>query len=114
MARRVDVVLGEVLAAINGVEDALAGQTKAAFVRSWFLQRGTERALEIISEAVRHLPEELLATQPQIAWSDIRSIGNIIRHEYHRVDPVVIWAVVTDDLPALKSTVQSLLQHLER
>jgi uncharacterized protein with HEPN domain len=114
MPRRVDVVLGEVLVAINGVEDALAGRTKATFIKNWFLQRGTERALEIISEAARHIPDALLATQPQIAWSDIRSIGNIIRHEYHRVDPDVIWAVVMDDLPALKSAVQNLLKHLER
>jgi hypothetical protein len=43
MPRRVDVVLGEVLVAIDGVEDALAGRTKATFIKNWFLQRGTER-----------------------------------------------------------------------
>jgi uncharacterized protein with HEPN domain len=109
MPRRVDVVLIEMLETIAGIEDALSDQTIASFTTSWFLQRGTERALEIISEAVRHLPDELMATQPQIAWSDIRSIGNIIRHEYHRVEPNVIWTVVRDDLPVLKSALQKML-----
>jgi uncharacterized protein with HEPN domain len=113
MARRVDIILTEVLETIAGIEDALNDQTRVTFTRSWFLQRGTERGLEIISEAVRHIPDDLLAKQPQIAWSDIRSIGNLIRHEYHRVDPNVIWTVVSDDLPALKSAVQKLLKHLE-
>lgn len=76
------------------------------------MQRGTERGLEIISEAARHIPDDILATQPQITWSDIRSIGNIIRHEYHRVDPDVIWSVVTDDLPRLKAAVQIMLDQL--
>jgi uncharacterized protein with HEPN domain len=114
MARRVDVVLHEILAAINGVEDALAKETKDTFIRSWFLQRGTERGLEIISEAARHVPDELLASQPLIPWSDIRAIGNIIRHEYHRVDPQVIWAVARDDLPALKTAVEAMVKALQK
>jgi uncharacterized protein with HEPN domain len=112
MPRRIDLALNEVLEAIAGIENSLFDQTKATFSKNWLLQRGTERGLEIISEAVRHVPDEVLATQPQIAWSDIRSIGNIIRHEYHRVDPDVIWAVVIDDLPDLKQAVQNLLNHL--
>lgn len=47
-----------------------------------FLQLGVERSLEIISEAVRHLPEELLATQPDVRWPDVRALGNLIYHEY--------------------------------
>ncbi|MGL4638035.1 MAG: HepT-like ribonuclease domain-containing protein [Beijerinckiaceae bacterium] len=110
MARRVDVVLSEMLVAIKGIENALADETRSSFLKSWFLQRGTERGLEIISEAARHIPDELLASQPQIPWSDIRTIGNIIRHEYHRVDPDVIWSVATDDLPALKAAVEAMVK----
>jgi uncharacterized protein with HEPN domain len=53
MPRRVDVILLEVLGAIDGIENALRDQTRAAFSQNWFMQRGTERGLEIISEAVR-------------------------------------------------------------
>jgi uncharacterized protein with HEPN domain len=112
MPRRVDVVLLDILETIIEIENALSDQSKASFRKAWLLQRGTERGLEIISEAVRHIPSEFLNRQTQIAWSDIRSIGNIIRHEYHRVDPDVIWSVVSDDLPALKSAVQELLKQV--
>jgi uncharacterized protein with HEPN domain len=113
MPRRVDVVLLDILETIAEIENALIDHSKASFRKAWLLQRGTERGLEIISEAVRHIPNQLLERQPQISWPDIRSIGNIIRHEYHRVDPDVIWSVVSDDLPALKSAVQELLKQVE-
>jgi uncharacterized protein with HEPN domain len=70
------------------------------------------RLLEIISEAVRHLPDALLETRPEIAWSDVRAIGNRIRHEYWRVDPTLIWSIAVNDLPALRVAAEDLLRRL--
>jgi uncharacterized protein with HEPN domain len=67
-----------------------------------------ERGIEIISEAVRHLPDELLATRSDMPWAEIRGIGNRIPHEYHRVSPRIIHAVVTDDLPALREAILTM------
>ncbi len=111
MARRIDVVLEDILDAIAMIENAVAGYDRASFNEAQFLQRGIERSLEIISEAVRHLPGELLILRPEIAWSDIRTIGNLLRHEYWRIDPDIIWAVVADDLPPLRAAVEDLLQR---
>ena len=113
MARRVDVVLEEILEAISGIEGAVGPRSFGAFSQNWLLQRGIERGLEIISEAVRHVPEELLAKRPEIPWADIKGIGNVIRHEYHRVDPAIVWSVVTDDLPSLKAAVLTLNSALK-
>jgi uncharacterized protein with HEPN domain len=106
MARRVDVVLEDILDAIGMIEDAASGHDRASFARAGFAQRGIERLLEIISEAVRHVPDNLLAMRPEIGWTDIRAIGNLIRHEYWRVDPDIVWAVVTDDLPPLRAAIE--------
>ena len=113
MQRRIEVVLDEILAAIAGVEAAVEDHSGSTFDKSWLLQRGVERGLEIISEAVRHLPESLLATRPEIAWPDIRAIGNLIRHEYHRVEAKVIWSVVMDDLPALRQAIEAMRKSLQ-
>lgn len=113
MARRIDVVLEEILEAIAGIENAVGSKSFGTFSQDWLLQRGIERGLEIISEAVRYVPDELLAKRPEIPWSDIKAIGNVIRHEYHRVDPVIVWSVVTDDLPSLKVAVLALNSGLK-
>ncbi|WP_186419216.1 HepT-like ribonuclease domain-containing protein [Bosea sp. CS1GBMeth4] len=111
MARRSDVVLEEILDAIALIEHELAGHTRASFAASLFLQRATERSLEIISEAVRHLPDALLAMRPDIAWNDVRAIGNRIRHEYWRVDPALVWSIAADDLPTLRAAVEDLFRR---
>jgi uncharacterized protein with HEPN domain len=113
MPRHPGVVLEDILATISLVESAIGTKDRVAFAADLFLQRGVERSLEIISEAVRHLPEAILATSPEIAWADIRSIGNLIRHEYWRVDPDILWAVITDDLPPLHMAIEAMLKRVE-
>lgn len=112
MSRDIGVVLDDILDAISLIEEAVAGHGRASFDRARFLQRGVERSLEIISEATRHLPDDVLALRPEIAWSGIRAIGNLIRHEYWRVDPDILWSVVTDDLPPLRAAVEDLRRRL--
>ena len=66
--------------------------------KRWLVERG----IEIISEASRHLGDELKARHPEIPWSKVAGIGNVLRHEYERVAYDVLWRVVHDDLPPLE------------
>jgi uncharacterized protein with HEPN domain len=61
------------------------------------------RALEIISEAARRLPGELLERHPEIDWAAIAASGNIYRHEYEAVDEALIWRTAQHDLAELRS-----------
>ena len=81
------------------------------FAGNYILLRATERAILIVSEAVRMLPEELTKEHSDIPWQAIRAIGNIIRHEYERVDPRVLWDVVQNRLPALRAVTEILLSR---
>lgn len=82
----------------------------ADFERYWLLRLAVQRALEIISEAARHLPDDLLTLAPDVPWKQIRGIGNILRHEYHKIADEVIWAVVTEHLAPLEVAVLALRQ----
>jgi uncharacterized protein with HEPN domain len=44
-----------------------------------------------------------------VPWSQIAGIGNILRHEYHRVEPVIIWNITETHLPALAQAIAELL-----
>ncbi len=59
-------------------------------------------------DAARRIPPEVLASQPQIPWSQIAEIGNVLRHEYHRVADRLIWKVVQVNFPPLKAAVLAI------
>lgn len=70
------------------------------------------RALEIVSEASRRLPEDVNA-HSQINWKAVAAAGNMYRHEYELVDPAVVWHTATVDLPRLEATVGQELARID-
>ncbi|WP_244564179.1 HepT-like ribonuclease domain-containing protein [Rhizobium sp. RU36D] len=98
------------LEAIDGIAAHTAGKSLAEFEQDWLLRLATQRALEIISEASRHIPEDLLSRAPDVPWKQIRGIGNILRHEYHRIADEVVWTVITENLAPLRAAIEVIQQ----
>ena len=67
-----------------------------------------ERNLQIIGEAAKHLPAELTASHPEIAWPQIRGFRNILVHQYFGVDPATIRDVVETHLPPLAAALRGI------
>jgi uncharacterized protein with HEPN domain len=55
----------------------------------------------------------LKARHKEVRWKDIAGIGNILRHDYQRVDASIIWNAVKDDLPPLKEALLALKESLK-
>jgi uncharacterized protein with HEPN domain len=100
--------LHAILEAIQGIETATQNKTIDDFNADWLLRHGVQRGIEIISEAARRIPPELQASQPQVPWPQIIGIGNVLRHEYHRISDTVVWNVVEKYLPTLKTAVSAI------
>lgn len=73
-----------------------------------FFRFGVERAIEIISEASRRIPESAKLKYPEIPWPNIKAIGNIIRHEYESVEPEILWDVLSCHLDPLAKAVRQM------
>lgn len=63
------------------------------------------RALEIISEASRRLPDDLKERYPGVAWRAIHASGNIYRHKYDSVDALLVWQTIHDHLQSLAKVI---------
>lgn len=113
MPRKIRPVLQEMCEAIDGIETALAGKTFVDFQQDWLLRHGVQRGIEIISEASRHLPTALLARHPEIPWDQVKGIGSILRHEYHRISDKVIWIVAVERLAPLKAAIEVMQASLK-
>jgi uncharacterized protein with HEPN domain len=86
----------DILEAMDGVTEATSGKTIEDYGASWLLRHGVQRGIEIFSEASRALPPEVTALEPAVPWTRIWAIGNVLRHEYHRLSDQLIWGIVAD------------------
>jgi uncharacterized protein with HEPN domain len=98
---------------IENLSNELVGLDFEIYRESYALRRITERAIQIVSEAARALPKDLRARYPDAPWADIIAIGNPLRHEYHRIDNMVLWETATVDLPKLKPIILRMIAELE-
>ena len=47
--------------------------------------------LSIVGENANKLSADLRARHPEIPWADMVAFRNIVSHEYHRIDPALVW-----------------------
>ena len=69
----------------------------------------TVRALEIIGEAAKQVPDEGRQRAPELPWREIARMRDRLIHHYFRVDPEVVWKTVREDLPTLRVVIARLL-----
>lgn len=81
-------------------------------------QRGSEDELlhdallfqfVVIGEAVKNLTAETRKAAPEIPWTDIAGLRDLIAHEYFRIDIARVLEIVDRDLPPLEDAISRLL-----
>lgn len=75
--------------------------------------RAVERCIEIVSEASRRISDVDKAAHPETPWPEIAALGNLMRHEYQRVDAYLILKIATRSLPDLRVVVKDLIARAE-
>jgi len=99
--------------AIRQIEFLLSDKDLASLAADRLARAAFERFLEIISEASRHVPAEMKALEPDVAWRDIAAIGNHLRHTYEQIDIGILWDIhAAGQLASLDAAVARLAEKL--
>ncbi len=110
--RSIVVRLRDILGVVDETVEIVEGMTFDDYQRKAVVRRAVERCVEIVSEASKHIPEDLKAQHPGMNWSEIKSIGNLLRHEYQRVDDLIMWRIATKYFPELRRAVADMLSKI--
>jgi uncharacterized protein with HEPN domain len=89
----------DILENIALIEEFTAATDLTAFTEDLKTSNAAERCLERISEAAKKLGALAEELCPAIPWSQVRAIGNLLRHEYDRIDVIRVWLAIEDDPP---------------
>lgn len=68
------------------------------------------RNLEIIGEAVLNIPTEIRERYPEIEWSKIGGLRNLLAHGYFKVSEPVVWNIVQNKVPQLQEQIERILE----
>ena len=108
------LALEDIIASIERIERFTSQLDANSFANDEMASDATILNLAIIGEAAKLIPDEIKTLMPSIVWKDVVGLRNIIIHKYFAVDLAIIWRIVSQDLPQLKSNVQKALTHLNQ
>jgi uncharacterized protein with HEPN domain len=68
------------------------------------------RAIEIIGEAAKNVPEQVRKKYPDVPWKQMAGMRDKLIHEYFGVDLEILWETAKDDVPQLKTPISEVME----
>ena len=96
-----DVRLLHIRDAAESAASFISGRARGDLDSDEMLRLALTKLVEIVGEAAKQLSDEGRARYPEVAWDDAGRMRDRLVHHYFDVDLDVLWATVTQDLPAL-------------
>lgn len=111
MSRDWRLFLRDVLEYGGYVRQFTAGLTYDDFQTDLRTQHATLRDLEVIGEAVKRLPEDVLSRHPGVPWRRVARFRDRLAHGYFDLDLSIVWDVVRNHLPAVLEAAEAILRN---
>ena len=99
----------DILDAAGRAQRYVEGMDIAAFVGDERTLDAVSRCFGIIGEAVVQIPDSVKVAHPEIPWTEMRAMRNIVVHEYFGVTNETLFKTVREDLPQVMAPLQRLL-----
>lgn len=104
---------------LNDIRDSAAkaqefvdGMDFAEFRRDDKTIYAVVRALEIIGEAVKRIPDDIRTLAPTLPWKSMAGMRDKLVHDYVSVDVEIVWRTVAENLLGLEAQIADVINAL--
>lgn len=103
--------LESILEHLEMIESFTSSLTYEEFLNDMRTKLACEKCIQNISESSIHLSQQFKIENTGFPWKEIKGMRNIIVHEYFQIDYAVVWDVIQNFVPKLKTQIQNVLKE---
>ncbi len=113
MKREIGDYIEDIIQAMNAAEEFIRGMDYNEFIKDTKTIYAVIRAMEIIGEAAKNIPEEIREKYPEIPWRQMSGMRDKVINEYFGVRLERVWEVIKKDIPNLKPLFEKILKDVD-
>ena len=83
------------------------------FLNNKITEHAVTRALEIIGESAKNVPDTIKKEHPKIPWKFMAGLRDKVIHGYFAINYDIVWDVIQHKLPEIEPEIRSLYDAME-
>ena len=103
--------LTDIIESIEKIERYSEGLTFDKMVEDEKTRDAIIRNIEIIGEASKNVPDEIINKYPEIDWKEMSAMRNKLIHGYFSVSDTILWETIQHDLLPLKNGIIRIIKE---
>ena len=71
------------------------------------------RNFEVIGEAAKNVPDEIRQEYDDVPWAEMAGMRDKLIHGYATVELQIVWTTIQEEIPRVKTQIESVRDELE-
>lgn len=98
----------DIIEACSRIERAISGLDAASFAANDLVVRAVLYDFAVIGEAAKGISAAVRQTHPQVPWTEMAGMRDVVIHQYFGIDTALVWRAAVVSAPRVSATLRSL------